>query len=58
MAKSVEIQTPSRNILGCGTKLKGNIESDGDFRIDGTLIGTSSWNLDNFKKMIKISSEK
>lgn len=40
MAKSVEIQTPSRNILGCGTKLKGNIESDGDFRIDGTLIGT------------------
>ena len=26
--------------------------------VDGTLIGTSSWNVDNFKKMIKISSEK
>ncbi len=40
MAKSVETLTPSRNILGCGTKLKGDIESNGDFRIDGTLTGT------------------
>jgi len=40
MAKSVEILTPSRNSLGCGTKLTGDIESNGDFRIDGTLIGT------------------
>lgn len=40
MAKSVETPTSSRNILGCGTILKGNIESNGDFRIDGTLTGT------------------
>ena len=40
MAKIVEAPTPSRNILGCGTKLKGDIESNGDFRIDGMLTGT------------------
>ncbi len=40
MAKSVDILTPSRNSLGCGTKLTGDIESNGDFRIDGKLIGT------------------
>jgi cytoskeletal protein CcmA (bactofilin family) len=38
-AKNGEVSLPSRNSLGCGTKVKGNIESDGDFRIDGTLIG-------------------
>lgn len=40
MAKIAETPTPSRNILGCGTKLKGDIESNGDFRIDGMLTGT------------------
>jgi cytoskeletal protein CcmA (bactofilin family) len=40
MAKNLETQAPSRNTLGCGTKLKGEIESNGDFRIDGTLVGT------------------
>jgi len=40
MAKIAETLAPSRNILGCGTKLKGDIESNGDFRIDGTLMGT------------------
>lgn len=40
MGKNVEVPTSSRNILGCGTVLKGDIESNGDFRIDGTLIGT------------------
>lgn len=41
MAKITEtLAAPSRNILGFGTKLKGDIESDGDFRIDGTLTGT------------------
>ncbi len=40
MPKTFEVQAPSRNSLGCGTKLKGDIESNGDFRIDGTLIGT------------------
>ncbi len=27
------------NIIGSGTKLKGNIESSGDIRIDGTIDG-------------------
>ena len=41
MAKNnLEMQAPSRNMLGCGTTLKGDIESNGDFRIDGTLKGT------------------
>ena len=39
MAKNLESTAPSRNILGCGTKLTGDIESSGDFRIDGTLVG-------------------
>jgi len=38
MAKIAETAAPSRNTLGCGTKLKGDIESNGDFRIDGTLM--------------------
>jgi cytoskeletal protein CcmA (bactofilin family) len=28
------------NLIGAGTKIKGNIQSEGDIRIDGTLIGT------------------
>ena len=40
MAKSTEIESPSINILGTGTVVKGNITSNGDFRIDGTLIGS------------------
>lgn len=40
MTKANGLDTPSRNSLGHGTTVKGDIESNGDFRIDGTLIGT------------------
>ena len=40
MAKNTLIESPSRNSIGTGTSIKGDIESNGDFRIDGTLIGT------------------
>jgi cytoskeletal protein CcmA (bactofilin family) len=40
MAKNPEIETPSINLLGTGTIVKGNITSNGDMRIDGTLIGS------------------
>jgi cytoskeletal protein CcmA (bactofilin family) len=30
----------ARNIIAHGTVIKGDIESDGDFRIEGTLTGT------------------
>lgn len=39
MIKNNGLDTPSRNSLGHGTTVKGEIESNGDFRIDGTLIG-------------------
>lgn len=32
--------TVSRNIIAQGTSIKGDIESDGDFRIEGTVNGT------------------
>lgn len=40
MAKTNEFEAPAINIIGNGTTLKGDIISDGDFRIDGTLIGS------------------
>jgi cytoskeletal protein CcmA (bactofilin family) len=40
MAKSNEFEAPAINIIGNGTIVKGDIISDGDFRIDGTLIGS------------------
>lgn len=40
MAKNVIIENHSVNLLGNGTTIKGDIESDGDFRIDGRLIGS------------------
>lgn len=40
MAKNTIIETPSINLLGAGTILKGDISSDGDFRIDGQLSGS------------------
>lgn len=30
----------ARNIIAHGTSIKGDIESSGDFRIEGTLVGT------------------
>jgi cytoskeletal protein CcmA (bactofilin family) len=40
MAKNSIIESPAINILGAGTSLKGDIHSNGDFRIDGTLKGS------------------
>ncbi len=40
MAKNYEQESPSINLIGSGTIVKGDITSNGDFRIDGTLIGS------------------
>ncbi len=40
MAKTTNGDTQSVNMLGAGTTIKGDIQSNGDFRIDGTLIGS------------------
>ncbi|TSA27153.1 MAG: polymer-forming cytoskeletal protein [Bacteroidetes bacterium] len=39
MAKMKETEMPSINLLGSGTTVKGDIKLNGDFRIDGTLVG-------------------
>ncbi len=33
-------ENQARNIIATGTKIKGDIESDGDFRIEGAVVGT------------------
>lgn len=40
MAKGTNGEAQSVNMLGAGTTIKGDIQSNGDFRIDGTLIGS------------------
>jgi cytoskeletal protein CcmA (bactofilin family) len=40
MAKNFEQESPSINLIGAGTVIKGDIKSNGDIRIDGTLIGS------------------
>jgi cytoskeletal protein CcmA (bactofilin family) len=40
MAKNFEQESPSINLIGAGTVIKGDINSNGDIRIDGTLIGS------------------
>ena len=40
MANPKTMETPSVNIIGAGTVIEGDIKSDGDVRIDGTLNGT------------------
>lgn len=40
MGRNNETDGNSVNLIGAGTKIKGNIQSEGDIRIDGTLIGT------------------
>ena len=40
MAKNNDYDTKSINTIGIGTVVKGDITSDGDFRIVGKLIGT------------------
>ena len=40
MAKNLDPQAPARNRIGPETTIKGEIISDGNFRIDGTLEGS------------------
>ena len=40
MAKTIISETPAVNMIGKGTSIKGDIKSDGDFRVDGTLQGS------------------
>jgi len=40
MAKNIDPQAPARNRIGPETIIKGDIISDGNFRIDGTLEGS------------------
>ena len=39
MAKIIEQENNTINLIGAGTNIKGNVESTGDIRIDGTLGG-------------------
>lgn len=39
MAKNGNPESPARNIISNGTKIQGDIESDGDFRIEGIVSG-------------------
>ena len=39
MAKYIEQENNTINLIGAGTNIKGHIESSGDIRIDGTLNG-------------------
>lgn len=38
--KNGNLETQARNIIAVGTKITGDIESDGDFRIEGAVVGT------------------
>ena len=38
--KTMNNESPARNIIGNGTVIKGEIESNGDIRIDGRVEGT------------------
>jgi cytoskeletal protein CcmA (bactofilin family) len=40
MVKNKEVEVPSINLLSSGTMVKGEIKVNGDFRIDGTFVGT------------------
>ncbi|MFH1321534.1 MAG: polymer-forming cytoskeletal protein [Bacteroidota bacterium] len=40
MAKNNEIESSSVNLIGAGTVIDGNIRSNGDIRIDGTIKGS------------------
>lgn len=40
MAKTIINETPAVNMIGKGTSIKGDIRSDGDFRVDGILHGS------------------
>jgi len=40
MAKYNEQDSPAINLIGNGTVIKGDIKSNGDIRVDGTVIGS------------------
>ena len=40
MSKTTIPETPSVNLIGNGTDINGDINSNGDIRIDGSLVGT------------------
>ena len=40
MAKNNVSENPSVNIIGAGTSIEGDITTNGDMRIDGSLTGT------------------
>jgi cytoskeletal protein CcmA (bactofilin family) len=40
MVKNKEVEVPSINLLSSGTLVKGEIKVNGDFRIDGTFVGS------------------
>jgi len=40
MAKNNIPDAPSINLLGAGTTIKGDVKSNGDIRIDGSLVGS------------------
>lgn len=40
MAKNNTSESPSVNIIGAGTSIEGDVMSNGDMRVDGSLTGT------------------
>lgn len=44
MAKTMEMEGNSINSISKGTLIKGNIQANGDFRMDGTLEGNIALN--------------
>lgn len=40
MSKNNEVDSPVINLVGNGTTIKGDIEANGDMRVDGTLVGS------------------
>lgn len=36
----ISMESPARNLIGKGTVIKGDVESSGDIRVDGRLIGS------------------
>ena len=39
MAKNIEMESNTINLIGAGTTIEGNITSNGDIRVDGSLTG-------------------
>ena len=44
MARTMEVENNSINIITAGTLIKGDISASGDFRLDGTLEGNIQLN--------------